>query len=645
MTAWARGLRLALVSSVALAACTEGSGRDRAESTTTTATRTMSPLRDRPLPPPVSVRDRPDGVALADPAFEALPGAHAEFGTLGGAVYQIEMPDQWNGRVVLWMHGFEDLAPEANATAPDFRRYLIAHGFAWAASSFSSTSLIPGRAADETAALWDYFVTEHGRPTWSYVAGMSMGGWAAHIAAERYGDRFDGALGLCGAAGTTPGLRISAEVLVAGAYVAGVTQAEFDSAPSASDLIERRIRPALDDPEAAARFEDLMIDLTGGPRAFAREGIQIEEETNWRRASLLVATRLVPPRDAPYELRADAGVTSRAFNRDAVRLPTDDAALSRFADGTEVTGELQMPLLTVHTTGDGQVPINQAQILRQRVSAAGQSDRLRQRVIDDPGHCGFTTGEQEAAFDALVDWVERDRKPDGTNLDVDDLSALDHTFELQPRPGDPTDDGASTRTVITGNARLDGAPFDAQWIGAVVRENGLVTPCQAELPPIEAGRYEIAVFSADESLGCGRPGSEVLLWTFLRDQQFFVTAPIPWPESDTTVVDVDVDFSTANPPGAALATTEFNGEVFRPDGSRVAAGTHIEAYVDDALCGVASVRGTGSFDGYILSVVGPDSVPGCRAGATLTFRVDGALATETSINSPEHSEELDLTLG
>src|SRR6266545_588159 len=311
-----------------------------------------------------------------------------------------------------------------------------------------------------------------------------------------------------------------------------------------------------------------------------------------------------PPRDAPYELRADAGVASRAFNRDAVRLPTDDAALSRFADGTEVTGELQMPLLTVHTTGDGQVPINQAQILRQRVSAAGQSDRLRQRVIDDPGHCGFTTGEQEAAFDALVDWVERDRKPDGTNLDVDDLSALDHTFELQPRPGDPTDDGASTRTVITGNARLDGAPFDAQWIGAVVRENGLVTPCQAELPPIEAGRYEITVFSADESLGCGRPGSEVLLWTFLRDQQFFVTAPIPWPESDTTVVDVDV-----------------------------------------ALCGVASVRGTGSFDGYILSVVGPDSVPGCRAGATLTFRVDGALATETSINSPEHSEELDLTLG
>src|SRR6266545_588160 len=245
MTAWARGLRLALVSSVALAACTGGSGRDRAESTTTTATRTMSPLRDRPLPPPVSVRDRPDGVALADPAFEALPGAHAEFGTLGGAVYQIEMPDQWNGRVVLWMHGFEDLAPEANATAPDFRRYLIAHGFAWAASSFSSTSLIPGRAADETAALWDYFVTEQGRPTWSYVAGMSMGGWAAHIAAERYGDRFDGALGLCGAAGTTPGLRISAEVLVAGAYVAGVTQAEFDSAPSASDLIERRIRPAM----------------------------------------------------------------------------------------------------------------------------------------------------------------------------------------------------------------------------------------------------------------------------------------------------------------------------------------------------------------------------------------------------------------
>src|SRR4029453_13245833 len=38
----------------------------------------------RPIPPPVAVRQEPEGVMLEDPAFEALPGARADFGRLGG---------------------------------------------------------------------------------------------------------------------------------------------------------------------------------------------------------------------------------------------------------------------------------------------------------------------------------------------------------------------------------------------------------------------------------------------------------------------------------------------------------------------------------------------------------------------------------
>ena len=43
----------------------------------------------RPIPSPVAFRQEPEGVALGDPAFEALPGARADFGRLGGVVYQI----------------------------------------------------------------------------------------------------------------------------------------------------------------------------------------------------------------------------------------------------------------------------------------------------------------------------------------------------------------------------------------------------------------------------------------------------------------------------------------------------------------------------------------------------------------------------
>jgi hypothetical protein len=39
-----------------------------------------------------------------------------------------------------------------------------------------------------------------------------------------------------------------------------------------------------------------------------------------------------------------------------------------------------------------------------------------QRVIRDAGHCGFTSSEWVACFDALVDWVEKGVKPKGNDV-------------------------------------------------------------------------------------------------------------------------------------------------------------------------------------------------------------------------------------
>ena len=632
---WLRsGLLVALV--LVVSGCSGGgSGSDAAP--------VPSRRPEGPLPEPVPYRDEPEGVALGDPALEPLPGATVDSGRLGGAVYQIEVPDDWNGGLVMWMHGYAELAPEADVAPPDFRRYLIANGYAWAASSYSSTSFVPQLGADETSALWDHFVSEHGRPDRTYAAGMSMGGWSTKIAAERYGDRYDGALALCGATGTVPGLRISVDYLVVGAFVAGVRQAEVDASPDLSRLVDERIRPALDDPDRRALFDRLMVDLTGGPRAFAVEGIHDEEDTNFERASLAAVTGLAPRPTTPYHLGPDSPVTSDELNRAAVVVPTGDS-YDEFSAGMEVTGDLAMPLLTLHTTGDGQVPINQAQILRDRVDAAGRSDLLVQRVVEDPGHCGFTTGEQEAAFQALADWVERGDRPEGTDLGVDDLTHLDRTFEDHSRTASPP---PGSQVTIRGRASLDGRPLDARWIGAVVTHDGLVTACNVTLPPSENGRYEIAVYADEASAGCGRPGAEVVLWTYAGDRKLYSTAAVPWPaagDDDGDVVAFDVDFATADPNGAVGAdgaVTELSGEVY-DDGSahRHEPGTRVEAHVGSTLCGVASIRDNGF---YILAVAGPDAVAGCTAGGRITFEIDGHQATETTTNSPDRSTNLDLT--
>jgi hypothetical protein len=205
-------------------------------------------------------------------------------------------------------------------------------------------------------------------------------------------------------------------MLAAAPVATGVTQASYDAASEddLAALVDDRIRPALDrDPAVRRRFEDMVIDMTGGPRPFGREGLRAAEETNWRRLQIAVGTGAVPPSDER-----------------PLRMRTDDELLAALVEGSELTGDVRVPLLTMHTTGDGEVPISQAQTLRRMVDEAGAGDRLVQRVIRDPGHCGFTTPEQARALDDLVAGVEDGERPAGNDVLDDDLTALDPAFDI-----------------------------------------------------------------------------------------------------------------------------------------------------------------------------------------------------------------------
>ena len=135
-----------------------------------------------------------------------------------------------------------------------------------------------------------------------------------------------------------------------------------------------------------------------------------------------------------------------------------------------------------------------------------------------------------------------------------------------------TTGAAVERIVVRGHATLDGAPFDAEFVGAAVRNRGLVTPCQSTLPRVDGGLYVVEVMSETVASGCGTPGSEILLWTFTNESQYFSTAALPWP-ADGRPTTFDASFTTTAPKGAAPQTTEFAGEVFDHDGRRLPDGT------------------------------------------------------------------------
>src|SRR5512138_188795 len=69
--------------------------------------------------------------------FNALPGTSTArfWGVHQGAGYQIEVPQPWNGMLVLYAHGFRGTGLELTVSRPRIRAWLVQHGYAWAATS------------------------------------------------------------------------------------------------------------------------------------------------------------------------------------------------------------------------------------------------------------------------------------------------------------------------------------------------------------------------------------------------------------------------------------------------------------------------------------------------------------------------------
>ncbi len=603
----------------------------------------------RPIPTPVEFGQEPQGATLGDPAFEALPGATAYYGRLGGSIYQIEVPENWNGRLVLYMHGFRNFPPKLAVEAPWIRGYLVRNGFAWGASSYSSGSLVPGLAAAETAALWDLFVQRFGRPERTYVTGESMGGGATTISAERYPDRYDGALALCGMAGNTTELGFMADFFVAGAFVAGITQAEFDSGP-VEELIEARILPALKDETAHERFEALIVDMTGGARPLTHEGLLLREMANWEFADTLLGARLLDNQETVYRLGTSSGATGDELNAAAIRVTAGDLQEALTA-GQEISGDIKIPLVTLHTTGDLFVPLSHEQVLRRSVEAAGKGDLLVQRTVRAAPHCAFTNAEWESGLVALIAWGEDGIKPEGEDLLADDLSEAGARFTLAPRLGSSEAEavpGAEERITIRGTLTVDGEPLHGTLPRVMVRKDGIERRCDYWGVPVPDGRYEVTVVGDAEAHGCGSPGAQLFIVISSEGDRFASQQTIDWP-ADGDALSFDATFSSADPEGVARPATFFTGSVLDSSGESLPAGTVIEAYVGETLCGITSlppaVMASGDLTTYVMAVAGPESVPGCETGASISFRVNGEPAEQTGTNDLAEGQYLvDLTL-
>lgn len=383
-----------------------------------------------------------------DPKFDALPGARAIFGEDNGSTYEIEVPDQWNGEVLYFAHGFRGNGADLVVQAPPIRDYLIEHGYAWAASSYSKNGYEPGVGARDTLALRDVFAEKVGAPKKSYIYGQSMGGHVVALSLEQYPTAYDGAVSECGVVSGHEVLDYLLSWAALASYFGGADL--FAASTDAGKLLgllredlPKVLGPANDPTEKGKAFAAAIEQLTGGPRAFFREGFLVNYTLNFGLllqavAQPQISNAVAENQNTQYVLPEGSGVSADELNHSVVRIAAnpiyrDPATYPEFAD---FTGKIQRPLLTIHGTGDLFVPISLEQSYRRIVDAAGAGDLLVQRAIRRAGHCTFSQEERIAAFEDLVKWVANGQKPAGDDI-LGDLREAGRAFTNPPLPDDP----------------------------------------------------------------------------------------------------------------------------------------------------------------------------------------------------------------
>jgi dienelactone hydrolase len=405
--------------------------------------------------PPVCTAPVPSstqpGYTVADPdcdisgtPFVPLAGARTYTGISAGAAYRIEVPAEWNGRLVVYAHGYRGTGTTVYVDSPGLRAHYIDAGYAWAASSYATNGYDVGQGVRDSYAMIGLFRQATGRPARSVImTGASMGGHVTAVAIETYPRAFAGAMPYCGVLGDA---KLFDYFLDANVTAAALTRTPITFPLHPGPDFEDRWRasvaamlPALGvnvgrPPEltAAGRtWSDVVERRTGGSRpgfdsAFAY----------WN-----AATSLAPLSDMPFLFglypglsggTADIAPGNVTDNRLTLYRSTDriwptadewrlNASVLRvrhtavadrgLAGIPRVDGNPRVPVLSLHDIGDLFVPFSMEQIYALRAAAHGRP--FVSRAIRGVGHCDFTQAELTAGFDDLTRWVYTGHRPAG----------------------------------------------------------------------------------------------------------------------------------------------------------------------------------------------------------------------------------------
>ena len=340
-----------------------------------------------------------------------------------GAIYRICVPNNWNGDLVIYAHGYvsptepvgipeEQLAVGGNSII-DLVNLL---GYAFATTSYSMNGLAIQPGIADIADLTTIFENQYGAPNHTYLTGVSEGGIITALAIERHPELFDGGLAMCGPYGDFDkqtdyfgDFRVLFDYYFPGLMLGDPTNIPQSLMDNWDSHYANNIEPAISNPSNAYTVTQL---LTVADALYAPS----PSITNTATIERLLWYNVFATNDGALKLGGQPFDNSTrtysgsdddvALNTGIARYTADQAALDAIAANYITSGNISRPIVTLHTTADPVVPYWHSPLYTSKIT---NPTLHTQFTADRYGHCFFTVGEVLLAFGRLLELVNQEQ--------------------------------------------------------------------------------------------------------------------------------------------------------------------------------------------------------------------------------------------
>ena len=335
-----------------------------------------------------------------------------------GALYKIWMPENWNGELVLFAHGYVDPTkpieiPESQLNLDDgtyVPDLVTGMGYAFATTSYRENGFAVQEAIIDLVELEFQFEELLPEPDFIYLVGPSEGGLITAKSLEMK-KLYDGGLALCGPVGsmekqvnyigdfrvlfdyffpgTLPGspIHIPAELIQNWdtKYVPKILQLLQDYPERTQELIRCARAPI--DPDDPTTIPQTVLSVLWY-NVFATNDLVARVGGN------------------PYDNmdRQYHGSGDDAYlNKNVKRFAADPQALENLRRLYDTTGQLNFPIVTMHTVGDPIVPAWHERYYREKIFPENPRIMYTNQYVWHYGHCNFTKEELLTGFELMVE--------------------------------------------------------------------------------------------------------------------------------------------------------------------------------------------------------------------------------------------------